>query len=100
SDEDRLTNLTVRRARLSELDTDTAPVAEPASHAPLYADRSASDRSASTRRLIHSSESDIARWSDPANLKSAWRTRAAIVAGLIGPGARVLDLGCGAMDLE
>lgn len=100
SDTDRLTNLAVRRARLSELDTDTALVAEPTDPAPAYADRSASDRSASTRRLIKSNASDVSRWSDHANLKSTWRTRAAIVAGLVTPGSRVLDLGCGAMDLE
>lgn len=43
---------------------------------------------------------DRTRWSDPRQLSAAWDERAKLAAGLIPRGARVLDLGCGAMALE
>lgn len=47
-----------------------------------------------------SSKTDLARWSDPANLEAAWNDRARQAASFIPAGATVLDLGCGAMALE
>jgi len=43
---------------------------------------------------------DRARWTEASNLSPTWDQRAQIAAGLIPRGARVLDLGCGAMALE
>lgn len=43
---------------------------------------------------------DFARWSDPARLEPAWNERARVAANYVPAGARVLDLGCGAMVLE
>lgn len=43
---------------------------------------------------------DHIRWADPKNLSPAWNERARLASELIPRGARVLDLGCGAMALE
>lgn len=43
---------------------------------------------------------DFSRWRNPASLDPAWDARAARAASLIPQGARVLDLGCGAMTIE
>lgn len=87
-------NLAARRERLAELDKLTEE-----SGLPAFADQPADQRERHTQRMRDQGASDEARWSAPANLKSAWATRAAIVAGLIPDGSTVLDLGCGAMDL-
>ncbi len=52
------------------------------------------------KEVIAAGASDLARWSDPARLEAAWNTRAALAADLVPAGARVLDIGCGAMALE
>jgi hypothetical protein len=52
------------------------------------------------KAVIASGATDTARWSDPAQLEAAWNARAAIAATYVPAGARVLDLGCGAMALE
>lgn len=43
---------------------------------------------------------DRARWENAENLSAIWDERARLAAGLVPRGARVLDLGCGAMALE
>lgn len=53
-----------------------------------------------TEQLISQGESDLARWSNPRSLASAWSRRARIVSTLIPPHSSVLDVGCGAMALR
>jgi len=53
-----------------------------------------------TQVLMHTRASDIARWSVVDNFQSNWKDRAHCVAALAGSGRKVLDLGCGRMDLE
>lgn len=43
---------------------------------------------------------DIARWSERANLDDKWNARAARAVSFVPPGATVLDVGCGKMFLE
>ena len=88
-------NLSARRNRLAELDQ-TRFTKSPHT----YSAKTAQERAADTRSLMESGMSDTPRWAQPSNLKSEWRSRAAIVASLIPADASVLDLGCGAMDLE
>ncbi len=45
-------------------------------------------------------QTDLARWSNVANLHPAWNERARLAADFIPAGATVLDLGCGRMALE
>src|SRR5262249_55447365 len=45
-------------------------------------------------------KTDLARWSNVDALEPAWDARAAIAAGYVPAGARVLDLGCGRMALR
>ncbi len=52
------------------------------------------------RMAVARRETDFARWEDPAQLDPAWEERVRQAARLIPPGARVVDLGCGAMLLE
>lgn len=52
------------------------------------------------RATVARQETDRIRWSDPSALETSWTARAEIAAGFIPRGARVLDLGCGAMALE
>lgn len=95
-DEGKKENLSARRNRLAELNQ-TEPAKTPTAD---YSAKTAQERAVDTRSLMDSGESDTLRWAQASSLKSAWRSRAAIVAGLIPPGTSVLDLGCGAMDLE
>lgn len=60
-------------------------------------DRDEADR---RRAVATAGGTDRARWSDPAQLEAAWDARARYAAQAIPDGARVLDLGCGAMALE
>src|SRR5579859_375360 len=52
------------------------------------------------RALAERAETDLERWGNPDALMAAWDGRAKIAADFIPRGARVLDLGCGAMALE
>jgi Flp pilus assembly protein TadD len=45
-------------------------------------------------------QTDLARWSDAANLNVAWNERARLAADFVPAGAHVMDLGCGRMALE
>lgn len=65
-----------------------------------FAQRSPSQRRNETETLISALGTDVERWSEPQNLKVTWARRAEAAARLILPNARLLDLGCGAMDLE
>ena len=53
-----------------------------------------------TEALIAARGTDVDRWSEPENLKMTWAKRAEAAARLIPPGSRLLDIGCGAMDVE
>lgn len=58
-------------------------------------------RSSATEDLIAKKATDLARWSDSANLATQWDGRAKIAGALIGAAARrVLDIGAGAMTLR
>lgn len=52
------------------------------------------------KQIITQRQTDVARWSDPDQLEEFWAKRAEAAASMIAPGSTVLDLGCGAMDLE
>lgn len=52
------------------------------------------------RALAERAETDVERWGNPGSLMAAWDGRAKLAADFIPRGARVLDLGCGAMALE
>ncbi len=52
------------------------------------------------RALAERAETDLERWGNPDALMAAWDGRAKIAADFIPRGARVLDLGCGAMAVE
>lgn len=99
-DDGLVRNLDARRQRLAELEAAEELTTSPA-HAPVpYADLTPVERRQSTQRLVRSAQSDRDRWAHSQNLKANWSSRAEVVAGLIDPGLRVLDIGCGAMDLE
>lgn len=53
-----------------------------------------------TEALQAAGASDVARWRVLDNFSSDWSSRAAVVASLVGPVRRVVDIGCGQMDLE
>jgi len=52
------------------------------------------------KAVIRQGRTDEARWADPGNLEAAWQERSRIAATWIPAGAKVLDIGCGAMTLE
>ncbi len=52
------------------------------------------------KQAIENRETDITRWADQKQLEAAWNGRAQFAAQWIPCGARVLDIGCGAMALE
>ena len=52
------------------------------------------------RSVINEHRTDVERWSNPDQLKNFWDNRSQIAATMVGPGTRVLDLGCGDMSLE
>jgi hypothetical protein len=56
-------------------------------------------RAVETERLIRERATDVGRWADAGNLATQWDARAALAAEWIPAGARVLDVGCGAMSL-
>jgi tetratricopeptide (TPR) repeat protein len=80
------------------LDAGPAPGVAPA--AAVTAPRGGATEVARRRAAVADGRTDRARWADPANLEAAWEARAALAANAIPAGARVLDLGCGAMALE
>lgn len=65
-----------------------------------YAQIPAEERRKRAEHFSRSGSTDHDRWADVRNLSSKWDSRAQIVAGLIDPPVRVIDLGCGAMALE
>lgn len=95
-DDKKKQNLSARRNRLAQLDQAKSERDIQAA----YSAKTAQERAAETRSMMDSGASDTLRWAQSSNLKSAWRSRAAVVAGLIPAETLVLDLGCGAMDLE
>ncbi len=52
------------------------------------------------KRVVAERRTDLERWSNPQNLDPTWRPRAHFVAGFVPPRVSLLDLGCGAMDIE
>jgi hypothetical protein len=103
-DENALTLLRRRRARISEIDT--ALGLNASSDVPkvdisgIYGELQPEERKARTGSLMRERDSDVERWSNSDNLLSSWSERAKIVAALLAPPGIVLDLGCGKMDLE
>lgn len=57
-------------------------------------------RARETERLIAEGGTDIARWAQMQNLATQWDARAQRAASHIPAGAKVLDIGCGAMALK
>lgn len=53
-----------------------------------------------TEKLIAEQGTDVARWAVMDNLATQWDARANMAAEWIDAGARVLDVGCGAMALQ
>jgi hypothetical protein len=58
------------------------------------------DEIARRRRSVATEETDVQRWSRRDSLLPQWGQRATLAAQMAPAYARVLDLGCGAMDLE
>lgn len=52
------------------------------------------------KQVIEARETDLRRWSDPAQLEAAWEARSRAAADFVPAGTRLLDIGCGAMALE
>lgn len=50
--------------------------------------------------LVAARETDVDRWSQPESFAPQWAYRAGLAAQMIPAYAQVLDIGCGAMDLE
>ena len=69
------------------------------STAEVYTQIPLEDRIDRTEALKARSQTDLERWRNSANFKSNWSLRAQTVAGMVAEGSRVLDLGCGQMDL-
>jgi hypothetical protein len=65
-----------------------------------FGQRRPEERRKETETLISVRGTDVERWSEPENLKLTWARRAEVAGRLIPRNARLLDLGCGAMDLE
>src|SRR5688500_4154416 len=57
-------------------------------------------RACETERLIAEGRTDIARWAQMQSLATQWDARAERAASHIPAGAKVLDIGCGAMALK
>jgi len=58
------------------------------------------DEAERRRQAIAAGRTDLGRWGDPAQLEPAWAARARLAADFVPAGARVLDIGCGTMELE
>jgi hypothetical protein len=52
------------------------------------------------RRIIASRLTDMDRWANPSQLEPTWEARAIFAKDFITAGAKVMDIGCGAMKLE
>jgi hypothetical protein len=52
------------------------------------------------KRVVAEKKTDLERWSNPQNLDPAWGARARFVARFVPPQVSLLDLGCGAMEIE
>jgi hypothetical protein len=57
-------------------------------------------RASTTEMLIGEKATDAARWADFEAMRDGAAERAALVAGWVGPGSRVLDIGAGVMALR
>jgi len=58
------------------------------------------ERAQQTEQLIRERGTDTARWAQAESLATQWDSRAELAADWIPAGAKVLDVGCGAMALE
>ena len=58
------------------------------------------DEIARRRERVAARETDAERWSRRESLSPRWGYRAGLAAQMISAYSRVLDIGCGAMDLE
>jgi hypothetical protein len=53
-----------------------------------------------TQKFIYEQSTDIDRWSDHQNFPSQWSLRAKVASKHFEPSWRILDIGCGSMELE
>src|SRR6185437_15576955 len=58
------------------------------------------DEIARRKTLVADRETDLERWSQRESLLPEWSRRAALGGQMVPAFARVLDIGCGAMDIE
>jgi len=58
------------------------------------------DEIARRKTLVADRETDLERWSQRESLLPEWSRRAALAGQMVPAFARVLDIGCGAMDIE
>ena len=65
-----------------------------------FGDLPPAERRRATETLASARATDIGRWSQSHNLKSNWAERAQVAARLVEPRVRLLDIGCGSMDVE
>jgi hypothetical protein len=52
------------------------------------------------KRVVAEKKTDLERWRNPQNLDPTWGLRAQFVARFVPPQVSLLDLGCGAMEIE
>jgi hypothetical protein len=105
--EQDLDRLQRRRKRLAEIEVELNPPSRKgeqphSSAAPLtrFEQMPRQNRSALTSQNITERRSDVMRWSLSDNLKANWAARAELAAKLIWDEQTIIDLGCGAMQLE
>lgn len=58
------------------------------------------DEATRRKQVIAEMQTDVLRWSDQKQLELAWNARARIAAEFVPAGAKVFDIGCGAMAVE
>jgi Flp pilus assembly protein TadD len=75
-----------------------APLAPSAAAAAAAA--APADETQRRKAVIAQKQTDTERWANPEQLEAAWAARSKLAASFIPAGARVIDLGCGAMHVE
>jgi hypothetical protein len=86
-------HLAVPDAPLAPPATSTSPSAATTAVAPV-------DETQRRKAVVAQKQTDTERWTNPEQLEAAWAARSKLAASFIPAGARVIDLGCGAMHIE